>query len=141
MKAEQAAQPTSRMWSTDRRSGFTLIEVMAVMLIIALVASLVVTITPGTRAGETQSIDLGDRCAASARASGRNLTGRESSGFPGWERRAVGRGWRRTDRGSCVTSSSMCWARAAQAVIMATPEGSQPYRILVWNLVPSRARE
>jgi general secretion pathway protein H len=40
------------MSSTDREAGFTLIEVMAVMLIIALVASLVVTMTPATgRAG------------------------------------------------------------------------------------------
>jgi general secretion pathway protein H len=40
------------MSSTDREAGFTLLEVMAVMLIIALVASLVITMTPGTgRAG------------------------------------------------------------------------------------------
>ncbi len=40
------------MSSTDREAGFTLLEVMAVMLIIALVASLVVTMTPATgRAG------------------------------------------------------------------------------------------
>jgi general secretion pathway protein H len=40
------------MSSTDREAGFTLLEVMAVMLIIALVASLVVTMVPGTgRAG------------------------------------------------------------------------------------------
>ena len=40
------------MPQTDREAGFTLLEVMAVMLIIALVASLVITLTPGTgRAG------------------------------------------------------------------------------------------
>jgi general secretion pathway protein H len=40
------------MSSTDREAGFTLLEVMAVMLIIALVASLVIATTPGTgRAG------------------------------------------------------------------------------------------
>jgi general secretion pathway protein H len=40
------------MPQTDREAGFTLVEVMAVMLIIALVASLVITMTPGTgRAG------------------------------------------------------------------------------------------
>jgi general secretion pathway protein H len=40
------------MSRTDREGGFTLLEVMAVMLIIALVASLVITMTPGTgRAG------------------------------------------------------------------------------------------
>jgi general secretion pathway protein H len=40
------------MSNTDREAGFTLLEVMAVTLIIALVASLVITMTPGTgRAG------------------------------------------------------------------------------------------
>jgi general secretion pathway protein H len=40
------------MLNTDRKAGFTLLEVMAVMLIVALVASLVITMTPGTgRAG------------------------------------------------------------------------------------------
>jgi len=40
------------MSSAEAKAGFTLIEVMAVMLIIALVASLVVTMTPATgRAG------------------------------------------------------------------------------------------
>ncbi|HEY6256116.1 MAG TPA: GspH/FimT family pseudopilin [Xanthobacteraceae bacterium] len=40
------------MSSTDREGGFTLLEVTAVMLIIALVATLVITMTPGTgRAG------------------------------------------------------------------------------------------
>jgi general secretion pathway protein H len=40
------------MPQTDPEAGFTLLEVMAVMLIIALVASLVITMTPGTgRAG------------------------------------------------------------------------------------------
>lgn len=34
--------------STDPRAGFTLIEVMAVMMIIAMLASLVVTSVPGT---------------------------------------------------------------------------------------------
>jgi general secretion pathway protein H len=40
------------MSNADAEAGFTLLEVMAVMLIIALVASLVITMTPGTgRAG------------------------------------------------------------------------------------------
>ena len=58
MKAEQAVGPTSRMWSTDRRSGFTLIEVMAVMLIIALVGSLIVTMTPGTGRAKLKALTL-----------------------------------------------------------------------------------
>ncbi len=40
------------MSSADAKAGFTLIEMMAVMMIIALISSLVVTIIPGTgRAG------------------------------------------------------------------------------------------
>ena len=40
------------MSSADPRAGFTLIETMAVMMIVALISSLVVTFIPGTgRAG------------------------------------------------------------------------------------------
>jgi general secretion pathway protein H len=46
------------MWSTDQRSGFTLIEMVAVMLIVALVASLVATITPGTGRAQLKSLTL-----------------------------------------------------------------------------------
>jgi general secretion pathway protein H len=46
------------MWSTDRRSGFTLIEMLAVMLIVALIASLVATITPGTGRGQLKALAL-----------------------------------------------------------------------------------
>lgn len=57
-KAARARRPTSRMLSTDRRSGFTLIEVVAVMLIIALVASLVVTLMPGTGRAQLRALAL-----------------------------------------------------------------------------------
>src|SRR4051812_34778878 len=57
-KAAQARRPISRMWSTDRRSGFTLIEMLAVMLIVALIASLVATITPGTGRGQLKALAL-----------------------------------------------------------------------------------
>ncbi|HVX92448.1 MAG TPA: prepilin-type N-terminal cleavage/methylation domain-containing protein [Xanthobacteraceae bacterium] len=46
------------MWSADRRAGFTLIEVVAVMLIVALVASLVVAATPGTGRGGLKALAL-----------------------------------------------------------------------------------
>ena len=46
------------MWSTDLRSGFTLIEMVAVMLIVALIASLVATITPGTGRVQLKSLTL-----------------------------------------------------------------------------------
>ena len=44
--------------STDPRAGSTLIEVMAVMLIIALVASLAVTTVPGTGRAKLQALAL-----------------------------------------------------------------------------------
>jgi general secretion pathway protein H len=46
------------MWSADRNSGFTLIEMLAVMLIVALIASLVRTITPGTGRPQLKSLTL-----------------------------------------------------------------------------------
>jgi prepilin-type N-terminal cleavage/methylation domain-containing protein len=44
--------------NTDRRAGFTLIEVVAVMLIIAMVASLAVTLTSGTGRGRLKALAL-----------------------------------------------------------------------------------
>lgn len=50
--AAPVAQPTLPMLATDLKAGFTLIEMMAVMMIIALVASLATMMVPGTgRAG------------------------------------------------------------------------------------------
>ena len=51
-------QRTSRTWSADRVGGFTLIEMMAVMLIIAMVAALVVTMTPGTGRAQLKALAL-----------------------------------------------------------------------------------
>jgi general secretion pathway protein H len=47
-RVAQGPRPTFRMLNSNRQAGFTLIEVTAVMLIIALVASLVVSMTQGT---------------------------------------------------------------------------------------------
>ena len=58
VKVVKAPPLTSRMWSTKRKSGFTLIEVMAVMLIIALVASLVAVMTPGTGRAKLKELTL-----------------------------------------------------------------------------------
>jgi general secretion pathway protein H len=49
---------TSRTWSTDHKGGFTLIEMVAVMLIIALVAGLVVSVTTGTGRSQLQAVAL-----------------------------------------------------------------------------------
>jgi len=46
------------MSSTDRRAGFTLLEVVAVMLIVALVSSLVIANTPGTGRAGLEAVTL-----------------------------------------------------------------------------------
>jgi general secretion pathway protein H len=46
------------MSSIDRRAGFTLLEVVAVVLIIALVSSLVIAATPGTGRAGLQAVTL-----------------------------------------------------------------------------------
>jgi general secretion pathway protein H len=48
----------SRTSSADARGGFTLIETMAVMLIIALVASIIVPMTRGTGRGQLKAVAL-----------------------------------------------------------------------------------
>src|SRR5258708_27358522 len=57
-KAAPARPPTSRMWSSDRKAGFTLIEAVAVMLIIALMASLAITMMPGTGRARLKAVTL-----------------------------------------------------------------------------------
>jgi general secretion pathway protein H len=49
---------TSPTWSTDRKAGFTLLEMVAVMLIIALVAGLAVSITAGTGRAQIEALAL-----------------------------------------------------------------------------------
>jgi general secretion pathway protein H len=56
--AAKAALPIYRMSSTDRRAGFSLLEVMAVMLIVALVASLVITTMSGTGRAGLEAVTL-----------------------------------------------------------------------------------
>jgi general secretion pathway protein H len=46
------------MSSTEREDGFTLLEMMAVMLIIALVSSLVIAATPGTGRARLKAVTL-----------------------------------------------------------------------------------
>jgi general secretion pathway protein H len=46
------------MSSTERKAGFTLLEMMAVLLIIALVSSLVIAATPGTGRAGLKAITL-----------------------------------------------------------------------------------
>jgi general secretion pathway protein H len=61
----------------DRCAGFTLIEVVAVMLIIALVASLAVTMTTGTGRGRLKAVTLETAALLRRERLGAVMTGRE----------------------------------------------------------------
>jgi general secretion pathway protein H len=63
--------------AVDRRAGFSLIEVVAVMLIIALVASLAVTIMPGTGRGRLKALTLEIAALLRRERLGAVMTGRE----------------------------------------------------------------
>ena len=77
------------MWSTEPRSGFTLIEVLAVMLIIALVSSLVIAMTPGTGRGKLKALTLEVAALFRRERLGAILTGRDRRVSLDGERRAL----------------------------------------------------
>ena len=60
-KAAAVPRPIFRMSSTEHDAGFTLLEMMAVMLIIALASSLVIAATPGTGRAGLKAITLQSR--------------------------------------------------------------------------------
>jgi general secretion pathway protein H len=66
-----------RSWNADRGAGFTLIEVMAVMLIIALVAGLVLTMMPGTGRAGLKAVTLQTASLLRRERLGAILTGRD----------------------------------------------------------------
>src|SRR6516165_11040215 len=69
--------PALRSWNVDRGAGFTLIEVIAVMLIIALVASLAVTMMPGTGRAGLGALTLQTAALLRRERLGAILTGRD----------------------------------------------------------------
>ena len=69
--------PMLRSWNADRGAGFTLIEVMAVMLIIALVAGLVLTMMPGTGRAGLKAVTLQTASLLRRERLGAILTGRD----------------------------------------------------------------
>jgi len=76
------------MWSTEPKSGFTLIEVLAVMLIIALVASLVIAMPPGTGRGKLKALTLEVAALIRRERLGAILTGHDRRVSLDGERRA-----------------------------------------------------
>jgi general secretion pathway protein H len=73
----------------DRRSGFTLIEVTAVMLIIALVASLAITMPPGTGRPQLEAVALSAAALLRRERLGAILTGEEREVVLDGERRVL----------------------------------------------------
>lgn len=69
--------PALRRWNADRGAGFTLIEVIAVMLIIALVASLAVTMMPNTGRAGLKAVTLQTASLLRRERLGAILTGRD----------------------------------------------------------------
>jgi general secretion pathway protein H len=66
-----------QMRGVDRRAGFTLIEVVAIMLIIALDASIAVTLMHGTGRGQLKALALQVAALLRRERLGAVLTGRE----------------------------------------------------------------
>ena len=90
---ERVRPPTPSRRTTDRRAGFTLIEVVAVMLIIALVASLAVTTIPGTGRGRLKALTLETAALLRRERLGAVMTGRERQvSIDGEQRVLVGDG-------------------------------------------------
>ncbi len=78
-----------RSWNVDRGAGFTLIEVMAVMLIIALVASLAVTMMPGTGRAGLKALTMQTASLLRRERLGAILTGRDREVSLDGERRIL----------------------------------------------------
>jgi general secretion pathway protein H len=81
--------PVLRSWNADRGAGFTLIEVMAVMLIIALVASLAVTMMPGTGRAGLKALTMQTASLLRRERLGAVLTGRDREVSLDGERRVL----------------------------------------------------
>jgi len=81
--------PALRSWNVDGGAGFTLIEVIAVMLIIALVASLAVTMMPGTGRAGLRAVSLQIAALLQRERLGAILTGRDREISLDGERRVL----------------------------------------------------
>ena len=89
MRMVRAVLPALRSWNVDRGAGFTLIEVIAVMLIIALVASLAVTMMPGTGRAGLKALTLQTAALLRRERLGAVLTGQDREVSLDGERRVL----------------------------------------------------
>ena len=89
MRVVRVVLPALRSWNVDRGAGFTLIEVIAVMLIIALVASFAVTNIPGTGRAGLRALTLQTASLLRRERLGAILTGRDREVSLDGERRIL----------------------------------------------------
>ena len=134
VRMDRPLQPRSGTRSTDRRAGFTLIEVVAVMLIIALVASLAVTMMPGTGRGGLKALTLEMAALLRRERLGAVLTGRDRQVSLDGERRVlVGDGGDvlaiPRDVALDVLGIDALWS-GRQAVVRFTPDGASTGAVL-----------
>lgn len=93
MRMERVVPAMPQTRTADRRAGFTLIEVVAVMLIIALVASLAFAMMPGTGRGRLKALALETAALLRRERLGAVMTGRERQvSIDGEQRVLVGDG-------------------------------------------------
>jgi general secretion pathway protein H len=86
------------MSSIDARAGFTLIEMMAVMMIVALISSLVITMMPGTGRATLKAVVMNSMALLRRERLGAILTGRERHvSLDGRQRALIGEDGGRVD--------------------------------------------
>jgi general secretion pathway protein H len=134
VRMDRPLQPRSGTRSTDRRAGFTLIEVVAVMLIIALVASLAVTMMPGTGRGGLKALTLETAALLRRERLSAVLTGRDRQVSLDGERRVLvgdGGGVLAIPRDVAldVLGIDALWS-GRQAVVRFTPDGASTGAVL-----------
>src|SRR4051795_6009141 len=134
MSRANPARTPSRGGSAGREAGFTLIEVIAVMLIIALVASLAVTMMPGTGRAGLKALTLQTAALLRRERLGAILTGRDRQVSLDGERRVlVGDGGNvlaiPRDVVLDVLGIDALWS-GRQAVVRFTPDGASTGAVL-----------
>lgn len=134
VRMDRPLQPRPRTRSTNRCAGFTLIEVVAVMLIIALVASLAVTMMPGTGRGGLKALTLETAALLRRERLGAVLTGKDRQVSLDGERRVLvgdGGGVLAIPRDVAldVLGIDALWS-GRQAVVRFTPDGASTGAVL-----------
>jgi general secretion pathway protein H len=114
--------------NTERKAGFTLIEMQAVMMIIALIAALVLTALPGTGRGQVKALALQTAALFRRERLGAILTARTREvSIDGKQRALIGDGGDRVaiprDVIVDVLALDEVWA-GRQAVVRFLPDGA-----------------